>query len=308
LFDDQTTGYRCVHGESDGWPGLVLDRYDKTFVVKLYAAAWLPWLDSIIKAFVELLEPQRLILRLSRNMQELAAEQFGRKDGQTLAGPASDEPAVFLENGLKFEADVVRGQKTGFFLDQRENRKLVGELAQGRVLLNVFSFSGGFSLYGAVGGARSATDLDLSAHALAAARRNFALNQSNTRIAQCGYSQQQADAFEWLACPGRKDGYDLIVLDPPSMARRESERTEALKAYRKLASLGIERLAPGGILVACSCSAHVSEQEFFTAVEAAASGSRRRFKSFLRTGQPADHPAAFAEARYLKGIYLRFGV
>jgi 23S rRNA (cytosine1962-C5)-methyltransferase len=307
LFDDQTTGYRCIHGESDGWPGLVLDRYDKTIVLKLYTGAWLSWLDSIIKVFVELLKPQRLILRLSRNIQDFSAEKFGMNDGETLTGSASEEAAVFLENGLKFEADIVRGQKTGFFLDQRENRKQVGELAQGRRLLNVFSFSGGFSLYAAHGGARSATDLDISAHALAAARRNFSLNLGDPDVAKCSHVQEQADAFQWLARPGRKEKFDLIVLDPPSMARRESERAEALKAYRKLGSLGIERLAPGGVLVACSCSAHVSELEFFTAVEAAASASRRRFESFLRTGQPADHPATFAEGRYLKGIYLRFG-
>lgn len=306
LFDEQTTGYRCVHGESDGWPGLVLDRYDAALVLKIYTAAWLPWLDQIIAQIADVLNPARLILRLSRNIQQFASKEFGKTDGQTLVGLASLEPAHFLENALRFEADVVRGQKTGFFLDQRENRKQVGELARGRRVLNVFSFSGGFSLYAARGGARSATDLDLSAHALEAARRNFALNQGGPDVARCAHSLIQADAFEWLAQPAAKDKYDLVVLDPPSLARRESERAEALKAYRKLASLAIQRLAAGGILVASSCSAHVSEQEFFTAVESAASASGKRFKALLKTGHPADHPATFAEAHYLKGIYLRF--
>src|SRR5204863_326174 len=126
---------------------------------------------------------------------------------------------VFLESGLRFEADVVRGQKTGFFLDQRENRRRVESLARGRTVLNAFSFSGGFSLYAARGGAKSATDLDLSAHALAAAERNFTLNQREPEVARCRHELLQADAFDWLARnAGRK--FDLIVLDPPSLAKR----------------------------------------------------------------------------------------
>jgi 23S rRNA (cytosine1962-C5)-methyltransferase len=307
LFDNGTTGYRCIHGENDGWPGLVLDRYDSTLVLKLYTAAWLPWLEQITAIFVKTLNPQRLVLRLSRNIQAFATKKFGRNDGQTIAGVQTEEPAVFLENGLRFEADVLRGQKTGFFLDQRDNRKQVGALARGRKVLNVFSFSGGFSLYAAGGGALSATDLDISAHALAAAKRNFALNRGDRSIARCAHVQEQADAFQWLAHPGRKERYDLVVLDPPSMARREAERVEALKAYRRLASLGIERLAPGGILAAFSCSAHVSATEFVSSVLSTAIASRRSFKEMLKTGQPADHPATFPEAHYLKGIYLGFG-
>ena len=185
LFDAQTNGYRCIHGESDGWPGLVLDRYDRTFVLKLYTAAWLPRLDEVVSSIRAALHPQRLVLRLSRNIQFPAKEPGPRDDGQLLLGEKPDGPVTFLESGLRFEADVLHGQKTGFFLDQRENRRRVESLARGRAVLNAFSYSGGFSVYAARGGAKSVTDLDISEHALAAARRNVALNLADPGVAAC---------------------------------------------------------------------------------------------------------------------------
>jgi 23S rRNA (cytosine1962-C5)-methyltransferase len=246
-----------------------------------------------------------LVLRLSRNIQALAREEFGLLDGQVLCG---DKPAgcvTFLESGLRFEADVLRGQKTGFFLDQRENRRLVGTLAQGRDVLNAFSFSGGFSLYAARGGAKSVTDLDLSAHALDSAARNFALNQTLPAVAACRHERVQADAFAWLAQkPSRQFG--LIVLDPPSLAKREAERTRAIQAYGRLNANGLRWLAPGGVLVSSSCSAHVSAEEFFGAVRQAACKSGRAFVELQTTGHPPDHPATFREGQYLKAVYFRF--
>jgi len=153
LFDERTTGYRCVNGESDGWPGLVLDRYDSTLVLKLYTAAWLPRLEEVTELINTQLPNERMVLRLSRNIQDAALGRFARNDGQMLRGPSPDGPVIFLESGLRFEADVLRGQKTGFFLDQRENRREVETLARGRRVLNAFSFSGGFSVYAARGGA-----------------------------------------------------------------------------------------------------------------------------------------------------------
>jgi 23S rRNA (cytosine1962-C5)-methyltransferase len=204
---------------------------------------------------------------------------------------------------LRFEADVCHGQKTGFFLDQRENRRAVESLARGCRVLNAFSFSGGFSLYAARGGAISVTDLDISAHALASAERNFALNQS-AAVAHCQHERVQADAFDWLAANERR-AFDLIVLDPPSFAKREAERAGAIRAYEKLAGLGIQHLAPGGILVACSCSAHVTAEEFFDAVRRSAGKSARAFQEIQTTRHAPDHPATFKEAEYLKAIYLR---
>jgi 23S rRNA (cytosine1962-C5)-methyltransferase len=305
LFDAQTTGYRLIHGENDGWPGLVLDRYGDTLVLKLYTAAWLPRLDEIVALIAEMLKPTRLVLRLSRNIQTVARERFNRNDGEIITGPPLTGPVNFLETGIAFEAEVQRGQKTGFFLDQRENRRLVETLARGRDVLNAFSFSGGFSLYAARGGAKSVTDLDISPHALEGARRNFALNQRIAAVATCRHEQVQADAFEWLAQrPSRQ--FDLIILDPPSLAKREAERARAIQAYRNANADAIRWLAPGGILVTASCSAHVTNEEFFGAVRQAARDSARKFTELQTTAHPPDHPAGFPEAHYLKTIYLRF--
>ena len=304
LFDQQTTGLRWINGESDGWPGLVLDRYDRTLVLKLYTAAWLPRLEGSTRLFVERLCPDRIVLRLSRNLREVAEKRFSKADGDILHGPPLDGPVVFQETGLRFEADVMRGQKTGFFLDQRENRRQVELLARGRNVLNAFSFSGGFSLYAARGGAHSVTDLDISAHALASSKRNFALNQSDAAVASCRHELIQSEVFQWLSQqPARK--FDLIVLDPPSFAKRKTEREGAVRAYGRLAKLGAEHLARGGILVACSCSAHVAAEEFFAAVRQSTRLTGRDFDELQTTGHALDHPATFKEAQYLKAIYLR---
>jgi 23S rRNA (cytosine1962-C5)-methyltransferase len=303
-FDAQTTGFRWINGESDGWPGLVLDRYDRTLVLKLYTAAWLPHLSDTLELLNERLQPERIVLRLSRNIREVAQSHFARTDGQVVVGLPPEGPVVFLENGLRFEADVLRGQKTGFFLDQRENRRRMEALAGGRTVLNAFSFSGGFSLYAARGGATDVTDLDISAHALKAAHRNFALNQSLASVAACRHERIQADAFDWLAGNARRR-FDLVILDPPSLAKREAERGEAIRAYARLAALGIRHLSPTGVLVTCSCSAHVTAEEFFAAVHRVVSGSGRNFNELCTTRHPADHPATFKEAEYLKAIYLR---
>jgi 23S rRNA (cytosine1962-C5)-methyltransferase len=319
LFDAQTTGYRLIHGESDGWPGLVLDRYDTTLVLKLYTAAWLPRLDDTLALLRENVPGERIVLRLSRNIQAAAEKQFYQCDGKVIFSQRAESdppspgsfsaagfgaPVVFLESGLRFEADVLRGQKTGFFLDQRENRREVETLAQGRRVLNAFSFSGGFSVYAARGGAAAVTDLDISAHALAAAQRNFALNQNFPGVAACHHDTAQGDAFDWLAASTAK--FDLVVLDPPSLARRATERAGALRAYERLATLGIARLAPGGILVAGSCSAHVPAEEFFETVRRAAAKLGRKFMELKTLRHPPDHPATFKEGEYLKVIYLKF--
>ena len=304
LFDEQTTGYRLIHGESDGWPGLVLDRYDSTLVLKIYTAAWLPRLDEILALFKDTIPLERIVLRLSRNIQAVAEKQFQLRDGQILCGASSEGAVIFSEHGIRFEADVVRGQKTGFFLDQRDNRGEVETLARGRRVLNAFSFSGGFSVYAARGGAIAVTDLDISAHALESAKRNFALNQNFAGVAACRHDTVQADTFAWLERNANQ--FDLIVLDPPSLAKRATEREGAIRAYERLNSLGIARLSRDGILVAGSCSAHVSAVEFFDTVRRTALKSGRKFTELKTLQHPPDHPAGFKEAEYLKVIYLQF--
>ena len=304
LFDSQTNGYRLCNGESDGWPGLVLDRYDSILVLKIYTTVWLSRLRELVEIIAEQVPHDRLLLRLSRNIQN-QARPF--TEGQILRGAPLLEPVVFSESGIRFEIDPIRGQKTGFYLDQRDNRRRVESFAAGRRVLNAFSFSGGFSLYAARGGAMSVTDLDISPHALTAAKRNFALNLHHPAIARCQHASVKTDAFDWLnstAAPPRS--FDLIILDPPSLARRESERAQAIHAYGRLARSAIALLRPQGILVACSCSAHVSTPEFLGIVRTTATQSGRPFTELLTTGHAADHPATFPEADYLKAIYLGF--
>ncbi len=308
-----TTGYRCINGEGDGLPGFVLDRYAGHFVLKAYSAAWLPHLTRIVRLIHQAVQPELLVFRVSRNIEEAAARagfpNASRLDesGVVLApsDAATELPVVFQETGIRFEADVFRGQKTGFFLDQRENRRRVGSLSAGRDVLNAFSFSGGFSLYAARGGARSVVDLDLSAHALESGRRNFALNQSLPAVTACSYEQVQGDAFGWLA-DGPTRTFDVVVVDPPSLAKREVERARAIEAYGRLAASAIRRVRPGGTLVSASCSAHVSTDEFFGAVLAAARASRRGFTELGTTGPASDHPTRIPELQYLKAIYLAF--
>lgn len=316
-FGPETNGHRLINGESDGFPGLVLDRYAGCLVLKLYTPSWIPCLDPrpdspatlgglrIVPLLQELLSPDRIVLRVSRNLSPFQA-QLPCADGGNLHGHDSAPSVIFLEDGLRFESDVVQGQKTGFFLDQRDNRRRIGTLAAGGDVLNVFSFSGGFSVHAARGGARSVTDLDISPHALASARRNYDLNRDLPAIARCSHQQVQADAFEWLARAPR-EAFDTVILDPPSLAKRESERPGAIQAYHRLTRLGIDRVRNGGLLLAASCSAHVSESEFHDAVRAALRSAGRRWTELETTGHAPDHPAAFPEARYLKGLYARIG-
>ena len=302
LFDDDTDGYRLIHGENDNWPGLVLDRYENTLVLKLYSAVWIPRLREIAGLIDRELAPRRLVLRLSRNLQG-AARGGAFTDGQVLCGQPIGEPVLFKETGLRFEADVVRGQKTGFFLDQRENRREVESLASGRTVLNMFSFSGGFSVYAARGGASSVTDLDISEHALQSAERNFGRNRAIPAVAACRHNTVKADAFEWIKT-GNEQPFHMIIVDPPSLAKRESERDAAIKGYAHLIFHAIKRLRPQGILVASSCSAHVSADEFFSTVREMARQSGRPYKELQTTRHPPDHPATFMEANYLKTVYL----
>lgn len=305
LFDAHTNGYRLINGESDGWPGLVLDRYDATLVLKLYSAAWFAHWDTLLGLVAQHFPREHLVLRLSRNIQRQAAE-FGLRDAQVVRGDPLDGPVVFREGGLAFEADVLRGQKTGFFLDQRENRARVEALSKGRRVLNAFSFSGGFSLYAARGGAPSVVSVDISAHALASARRNFALNVEQSSVAACQHESVQADVFAWLSEQhGRR--FDLIVLDPPSLAKREVERAGAIRKYQRLAADALKLLEPGGVLLAASCSAHVSAEEFYGAVNAAVRGAGRNAQVLHTAEHAPDHPATFREAQYLKAVYLRCG-
>jgi 23S rRNA (cytosine1962-C5)-methyltransferase len=302
ILQPGTDGARVIQGESEGFPGLVADQYADTLVVKIYATSWLARWEETESVLREVFAPKYLVLRMSRNVA-VSADKYGIAEG--FCGEPGEEVVVFSENELRFESAVLKGQKTGFFLDQRDNRARVEELAKGRDVLNVFSFSGGFSLYAARGGASSVTDLDISVHALESAARNFSLNSNNSQIAKVKRHAIQADAFKWM--DEARENYDLIITDPPTLAKRESERAGAIRAYQHLNAAAISRLRTSGILVAASCSAHVSSDDFFRTIQETAQASGRSWRELWRSGHAADHPAVFREAEYLKAVCIEFG-
>jgi 23S rRNA (cytosine1962-C5)-methyltransferase len=299
-----TTGYRLVHGENDGLPGLVIDRYEGTAVLKLYTAAWMPHLRDVLAALTAVSRAERVILRLGRGMQRHPEGLYGLGDGQVLLGPPLEGPVLFWENGLRFEADPVHGQKTGFFLDQRDNRARVERLAAGKSVLNLFAYTGGFSVYAARGGARSVISVDTSAPALDAAKRNWARNRQFPGVAAAAHETVVEDAFEWLARMGKAGRrFDMVIVDPPAFAQEQAQVQQALLAYERLTRLSLGVLQPGGTLVQASCSSRVDADTFFATVHRAAARAGRRLRELERSGHPLDHPITFREGAYLKCLF-----
>jgi 23S rRNA (cytosine1962-C5)-methyltransferase len=314
--ENTTTGYRLVHGENDGLPGLVVDRYEATLVLKVYTVAWIPHLEDVISGLAGIFPAERTVLRLGRAAQAQPEGLYALEDGQVLLGPDLDGPVLFWENGLRFEADPRLGQKTGFFLDQRDNRSRVEKLVSGLScedhgirgvsVLNLFAYTGGFSVYAARGGARRVVSVDLSRPALVAAERNMALNARCPGVAEASHETVCADAFQVLARMGGEGArYDLVVVDPPSFAVKRSQVDGALAAYRNLTGLALGVLRPGGVLVQASCSSRVPAEEFFDAVHRTAQRAGCPLHEIERTGHALDHPIGFPEGEYLKCLFAR---
>lgn len=303
LLAQHTDGYRLVHGENDGLPGLVIDRYAGVLVLKLYTAAWLGHLRDLIPALQSVQAFDHLVLRMSRNM-ETSAAPYGLHDGMLLMGSDISLPVIFQENGLRFTADVVRGHKTGFFFDQRDNRAQVRQLAQGRRVLDVFAYSGGFSVYAAAGGALSVTSLDASGPALQAAEENFALNRDNVQVAAARHHTLVRDAFDGLeTLHSQYQQFDMVIVDPPAFAKSEAEVSRALAAYARLTRQALRLLEPGGVFVTASCSSRVAPPVFFETVIQAAQDSGHALREIRRTGHALDHPITFPEGEYLKCLF-----
>lgn len=309
LESNHTDGYRLVHGENDGLPGLVVDRYEHVYVLKLYTVAWIPHLSDLLYAFRAVgpkskVVPQRIVLRLSRAVQALPDLLYGLEDGALLAGPTIDAPILFKENSLIFEVDVVQGQKTGFFLDQRDNRARVESLTYGKTVLNLFAYTGGFSLYAARGGAQEVLSADLSEPALATAVRNFAHNQHHANIARAQHTTRAGDAFAILRqLADEQRRFDVVIIDPPAFAKSQSEVDNALHAYRRLVQMGLAVLHRGGTLVMASCSSRVEADTFFALIHETANNVGRPLQELERTYQPLDHPIGFKEGAYLKCLF-----
>lgn len=303
LEAEGTTAYRCVNGESDGFGGLVLDRYDDVYVLKVYSAAWFPHLPDLVREIDHMVHPRSLVLRVSRAVA--SGQCFGLDVPTALIGTLPDEPVHFTENGLAMEADVVQGQKTGHFLDQRDNRRLVQTLSRGARVLDVFACTGGFSVHAAAGGARSVHSVDLSAQALETARRNVAANADRPEVAACVHTVEVGDAFEVLRELGRRrETFDLVVVDPPSFAHKSDDIPRARNAYRALAQLAVSVVRPGGRLVMSSCSSRISADDFVHLVLAAIGDAGVDVDVDARTTHGVDHPIGFAEAAYLQTVVL----
>lgn len=299
LLETDTNSYRLIFGENDGFPGLIADVYAKVLVLKLYSEVWIPFINTLLPLLQKTSGCDCIILRLSRNLQALPELPFN--DGQVLLGILPNEEVAFTEHGIRFSANVIKGHKTGFFLDHRYNRKKVGEFSKNKRVLDVFSYAGGFSVHALVGGAKEVTSVDISAQALAIAKMNAVLNVYN------GLHQAVAgDAFEILKdLINNQHEFDVVVIDPPSFAKAKSEVPMAKRKYAQLAALGIKLTASKGLLVLASCTSRVTAEEFLDVNEQALMQSGRRYTLIEKTGHDIDHPVSFKEGAYLKCAYYR---
>ncbi len=300
LLKTNTTSYRLLFGENDGFPGLIADVYDTVLVVKLYSEIWLPYLESILKSLQVVSNADTIVIRLSRGLQQSKNHQL--KDGDVVYGILENEVVQFIEHDVKFSANVIKGHKTGYFLDHRANRKQVGEWSKGKTVLDVFSYAGGFSVHALYNDAREVTSLDISKQALEIAIQNGKLNPYAGK-----HKTIVGDAFKSLKELIKNNmTFDVVVIDPPSFAKQASEIELAKKKYAQLAELGAQLTASKGLLVLASCSSRVLAQSFFDINLQVLNNQSRRFNNILNTYHDIDHPISFPEGAYLKCGYYRF--
>ncbi|AEH02366.1 class I SAM-dependent rRNA methyltransferase [Lacinutrix sp. 5H-3-7-4] len=302
LLQTNTNSYRLLFGENDGFPGLIADVYAHVLVVKLYSEIWLPYLDGILESLQTVSNAQTIVIRLSRSLEQSKLHNI--KNGAVVYGTLPNEVIQFIEHGVHFSANVIKGHKTGYFLDHRANRKQVGEWSKGKTVLDVFSYAGGFSVHALANGAKEVTSLDISKQALDIAYQNGKLNNysgTHKTIAD--------DAFVALKkLIKNKQTFDVVVIDPPSFAKQQSEIELAKKKYAQLAQLGVQLTAKKGLLVLASCSSRVLAQTFFDINAQVLRESSRTSDCILKTYHDSDHPIGFPEGAYLKCGYYRFDV
>ena len=297
--DPSTTCYRLVHGEGDSLPGLVVDIYGSTAVVQCHSVGMYRSRQQIAGA-IRAAYGDRITAIYDKSSQTLPFKaDLGAVDGY-LWGTSDHASQVVLENGEKFWVNWEKGQKTGFFLDQRENRELVKRYARGRTVLNTFCYTGGFSVYALSGGAREVCSVDSSERAVALATENMRLNFGP----DAPHSEVAADAVEYLRDIG--DRYDLIILDPPAFAKHHKVLGNAMQGYKRLNARALSQIRPGGILFTFSCSQAVTKELFRTTVFSAAAIAGRNVRILHQLAQPADHPINIyhPEGEYLKGLVL----
>jgi len=300
MLDARHSGCRLVHGESDGLPGVIADRYGDTVVLQLLAAGADAWREVIADALVAHTGAACVVERSDAEVRAL--EGLDPRSG-VLRGSLR-EPVTFVEDGIAYEVDVLHGQKTGFYLDQRDNRRLVRERARGAEVLNAFCYTGGFSLAALAGRASSALSIDSSAEALALARTNLARNPALSGSAHW----QEGDVFAELRnlrAAGR--AFDLVVLDPPKFAPTAKHAPKAARAYKDVNLWALKLLRPGGLLATFSCSGGITADLFQKIVAGAALDAKADAAIVGRMSASADHPVAlaFPEGDYLKGLLVR---
>lgn len=289
------TDYRLVFGESDLLPGLVIDRYGGHFALQAYAAGMDMRTELVCRALKEVLPVESIFEKNDFNLRTL--EGLERKEGP-LFGETPDRVEIH-EHGVGYWADIKQGQKTGFYFDQRPTRSRIRALARGRRILDLFSYTGGFAINGALGGAAEVLGYDISDKAVEIARFNSVYNNVDKTV-----KFEQGDVFEVLR--GMKSQYDLIALDPPSFTRSKKQKKDALRGYKELNLRAMGLLAPGGILVTCTCSRHVSDGDFEECLVSAAEDRGRDFRIIERIGAGPDHPVVLGmpETEYLKCYIL----
>lgn len=294
---EQTNVFRLVHGEGDGMPGLVIDFYHGVAVLQAHSVGMYLIRETLAQLLKELLGDQ-LQAVYDKSGKTLPFKAPVNPQDEYLLGTSG--PVVVREYGNAFHVDWVEGQKTGFFIDQRENRHLVGQYARERDVLNMFCYSGGFSCYALRGGARSVHSVDSSAKAIELTNRNVELNFPNDPR----HRSYAADAFGFMQ--NISDKYDLIILDPPAFAKHQYVLRQALQAYKKLNAKAFEQIRPGGIVFTFSCSQVVSREKFREAVFSGAAISGRQVRILHQLTQPCDHPVNIyhPEGEYLKGLVL----
>jgi 23S rRNA (cytosine1962-C5)-methyltransferase len=291
----ENSAFRWLNGEGDFLPGVVVDVYGPVAVVRLDGDAVRAWRGWVVDA----------VVAAGRTLGVRHVYERARGErGEALHGGTPPVPVEIREAGARFWVDVVHGQKTGFFLDQRENRRRVRQFAAGRSVANIFGYTGGFSVQAALGGARQVVTVDTAAPALDGARANLTLNGLDPARHAC----EREDAFVWLErarAEGRR--YGLVIVDPPSFAPSERAVKKALAAYRDLHARALAVVEPEGLLAAASCSTHVGLEAFLGTLADGAERARRRLRLLEVAGQPADHPSlpAFPEGRYLKFVIAR---
>ncbi len=301
LLDAQHTAARLVHGESDGLPGVVADRYGEVVVLQLLSAGAEAWRDVLVRAFAALPGVTCVVERSDADVRTLE----GLPPRTVVASGRLPAPLTILEDGLRYEVDPVHGQKTGFYLDQRDNRALVGTLAAGRRVLNAFCYTGGFTLAALAGGAREVLSIDSSAEAIAQAGANL---RHNPALEPARATWVAADAFTDLRrLRNEAATFDLVILDPPKFAPTAAHAQGAARAYKDINLLAFKMLAPGGLLATFSCSGGVSADLFQKIVAGAALDAGCDAQIVRRLGPSADHPVAlaFPEGDYLKGLLVR---